>query len=385
MLVPSSSRVAGVSTGAVDVAVGIDRLLVLHEAGRDAGPVVGRGGGDDAVEVLRVALRRHHRLPAAARAADEVRVVRPLVVVAPDDRLGGLRRQVDRPVPEVLLPLRVVERPARVDAAAGVPCVGPHRRVAPLQGAAPVCEQVARLVLDAADEAAAAAHQEPAVPVAGLGQQQLEVDLRLDDAGHPAVGRNAVGRGHRLGPADPDVHQLEARKIGARRGTRGRRLGRRPARRRRERADGRNGGRGQETLHQSHLNPPRTPRRRRLAPADFRRRPCPSAGASRPANSPTPTVYAPGSGVRRCSQRARQGTLHREHHTRGAAGAPATGGCRDRAAAAAPRQPARSPRPTRPPDPSLAPRPAERMARPSAGGMIPGVPCRRSPDCGSST
>ena len=196
----------------VEVAVGVDGLLILHEPGGDARPVVGRRGGHDAVEVVGVALRSHHRLAAAPRAADEVVVVgRPRVVVR-DDRLGGLRRQVDGAVAEVLLPLGMVEGPGGRAAGRRVPGVGPRRRVAALEGAAPMRVERARLVLDAAHEATPAPHQEPAVPV--VGQQQLEVDLGLDDPLHPAVRRDVAG-GHVLGRADAHVDKLQRRQIGA--------------------------------------------------------------------------------------------------------------------------------------------------------------------------
>ena len=195
----------------VEIAVGIDRLLVLHEAGGDARPVVGGRSGDDAVEVLRIALRFHHRLPPAPRAADEVGVIGGLLVVVRDDRLRRLGGQVDGAMTEVLLPLGVVERPAGLDTVPGVPGVGPDRRVAALQGAAAMRVQRARLVLHGSDEAAAAAHQEAAVPV--VGQQELEVDLRLDGPGHLAVRRQLGLARHTLGRADPQIDQRQRGEI----------------------------------------------------------------------------------------------------------------------------------------------------------------------------
>ena len=70
----------------------------------------------------------------------------------------------------------------------------------------------ARLVLHAPHEAAPAPHHEPAVPV--VGQQQLEVDLGLDDPRHPAV-RREVRIGPMLGRAYPHVDELQRRQIGA--------------------------------------------------------------------------------------------------------------------------------------------------------------------------
>ena len=55
---------------------------------RAPGPVEAGRAGDDAVEVVREALRFLHRLPAAGRAAVPVRELRRAAVVAGDDRLG---------------------------------------------------------------------------------------------------------------------------------------------------------------------------------------------------------------------------------------------------------------------------------------------------------
>jgi hypothetical protein len=50
-----------------------------------------RRTGDDAVELIGVAQRGHHRLSPAARAASVVGVLRRPSVVGADQRLGGLR------------------------------------------------------------------------------------------------------------------------------------------------------------------------------------------------------------------------------------------------------------------------------------------------------
>ena len=95
-----------------------------------------------------------------------------------------------------------------------MPGVGPDRRVTALQGASAVRVQGARLVLHGPDEAAAAAHQEPAVPL--VGQQQLEVDLRLDGPGHPAVRRLPRLARHAVRLTDPQIDQRQRGEVGAR-------------------------------------------------------------------------------------------------------------------------------------------------------------------------
>ena len=148
---------------------------------------------------------------------------------------------------EVLLPLRMVERPASLEDARRVSGVGPGRRVAALERAAPVGVERERVVLHAAREAVAAAHHEPPVPVGGVRQQQLEVDLGLDHTGHPAVRRDRVAGGHRLRDADPQIDQVEAGEVrtGNGRSGRGRARGG-------NRAGGGNGGDGQEASNESH-------------------------------------------------------------------------------------------------------------------------------------
>ena len=142
---------------------------------------------------------------------------------------------------------------------------------------------------------------------------------------------------------------------------RGRRLGRRSARRRHERADSRNGGRGQESLHQSHLNPPRAPRRRRLRANEL----------------PTPSA-CPRAGVlrQRNFQRTRQGRPHQgAPYTGRRRSTSATGGRRCRGVVAVTRR-RMAARPTRP-CPHPAPGHTGGRAR-SAGGMIPAT--HASPD-----
>ena len=86
--------------------------------------------------------------------------------------------------------LEVVERPAGVAPVALMSRVRADGRVTFLQHA-----EAQRNIDDAADESAAAAHHELAVP--RLRQQQLEVRLGADDAGNPAVWHGFSGFGCR--------------------------------------------------------------------------------------------------------------------------------------------------------------------------------------------
>jgi hypothetical protein len=109
---------------------------------------------------------------------------------------------VDGQIAEVGDALLVVERPARVGDAAGVTGVSTDRRIAGI-------DDELRLIVDVTDKAAAAAHQELAIPV--VGQQQRELDLGSDDAGDAAVrhfDRTGSRRnGHRFG--DLHVRQFQ--------------------------------------------------------------------------------------------------------------------------------------------------------------------------------
>ena len=69
------------------------------------------------------------------------------------------------------------------------------------------------LILDGPDVTAAPAHHEAAVPLGR--QQQLEVDLRLDDAGHDAVFHSPVAARHVLCSGDPQIDEIEGRERAA--------------------------------------------------------------------------------------------------------------------------------------------------------------------------
>ena len=166
------------------------RLHVLDELRADRREVVRGRAGDDAVEIVRIALRFHHRLPSAVRAAGEVRLCFVRAVVAADDRLGDFRRAMHCEVAEIHLALEIVQRPRRVGDPALMAGIGADRRVAGVY-------RPAGLILDLTDEPAAAAHHE--LPVPFVGQEEREMDLAADDAVHAAVcDANAAGggRGH---------------------------------------------------------------------------------------------------------------------------------------------------------------------------------------------
>ena len=187
--------------------IGEQRLHVLDELRADAGEI-GRGrAGDDAVEVVGIALRFHQRLAAAVRAAVEVRARGRGAVVAADDRLRDLGDAVDRDVAEVQLALEIVERPAGTGDAGDVTGVGAG-------GGVTGVDRRQRLVVDVADKAAAAAHHELAVPV--VGQEQPEANLLADAAFDAAVAhldrraRHDWSRG-----SDGDIRELQRLDRGA--------------------------------------------------------------------------------------------------------------------------------------------------------------------------
>ena len=192
------ARGLGVDHGRREVGrIGVQRLLGLQEEGAERGPVVGGRTGHDPVEVVRVALRRHHALAASARAAQKVRVVDVAPVVDPDDRLGRLGGHVDGAMAEVDLAVGVVEGPAGVGAEAAMTGVGPDRgEPAGQYGVRP--QEPKRLVLHASHISAAATHEEPAVPVGGEREEEFEVDLGVDRAPDAAVD-GVVGGGFHHG------------------------------------------------------------------------------------------------------------------------------------------------------------------------------------------
>src|SRR3989304_2142792 len=107
------------------------RILVCGLDGRDElkaldGPVVAWRAGDEAVEIVRIALRLHEGLPPAAGAAVEIRDARRAAVQRGDGRLalhGGI---MDGPVAEIDQLLRMTHGKARV--AAGMARIGRRGR-----------------------------------------------------------------------------------------------------------------------------------------------------------------------------------------------------------------------------------------------------------------
>src|SRR4029077_15106583 len=125
---------------AVERIAGIERGLMQHREfflGNEAGGVLVRGlrggdelkalggavitgiAGDDAFEILRIALGFHERLPAAARAADEVRELRRRPVKRRHDGPALEGCLVDGAIAEVNLLLRMAGGKAR--GVSGVP------------------------------------------------------------------------------------------------------------------------------------------------------------------------------------------------------------------------------------------------------------------------
>jgi hypothetical protein len=102
------------ATGAVELDLRQPRLAEGVEFGGDRG----RGAGEDAVEVVREALRLGQPLVAALRAAVVVGVPRCATVEGGDERLRGQRREMVGPAREVDAQ-RVVGAEIAVGAAAG--------------------------------------------------------------------------------------------------------------------------------------------------------------------------------------------------------------------------------------------------------------------------
>lgn len=86
--------------------------------------VGGRSGGDNAVEVIGISLRQQQRLPAAARAAGEVRTLRRRPVIGADDGLGRQGHHVGSAEEPVVTRCLVVRRPLAVDRTPLVTVVG---------------------------------------------------------------------------------------------------------------------------------------------------------------------------------------------------------------------------------------------------------------------
>ena len=154
------------------------RVLHVH--------VVRGCAGGDPVEVVRVPLRRHQRLPAAIRAAVEIRIGGRPPVEVPDDRLRDLRRDVHAAIGEVDPRPRLVDDP-RCTLRAGMAHVGRgrHEFTCDYRHAAGGLRGVAEIVVPAL-AAAAVLH----VALRPGRHRQLHDDragARSDDASHRAV------------------------------------------------------------------------------------------------------------------------------------------------------------------------------------------------------
>src|SRR5690606_6292392 len=137
------------------------------------------GAGDDAVEVVGVALGLHQRLPAAVGATGEVGVLGRLPVVGLGDRLGDERGDVLGPVGHVDSQLRVRVGPegvSRVDA--DVAAVAGAEDDAPVVGGrASAGEEVVGVVGGGESAEASAAELHVASGPALLGEPEFELDL----------------------------------------------------------------------------------------------------------------------------------------------------------------------------------------------------------------
>src|SRR6266849_2133976 len=74
--------------------VRVQRLGYRDRRRCKAGPVKSRRSAHDAVEILRITLRLHHRLTATARAAQEIAMGRLGAIVAAEQSLGHFCRPV---------------------------------------------------------------------------------------------------------------------------------------------------------------------------------------------------------------------------------------------------------------------------------------------------
>ena len=245
-----------------------------------------------AVEVVRVALRLHHRLPAAPRAADEVGVVgRPIVVVR-DDRLRRFRGQVHGAVAEVLLPSRMIGGPSSPRCRCRcVRCRSPPSRSRAAGGF-----RRGRRACAPGSARCPRNRRRPPIrkrPFQSSGQQQLEVDFGLDGPGHLAVRRQTGLGGYRFRRPDAQVEELLRREGRCRRPRdprRASRTRRRPPRRRRQRRSRAGAGSGDIEVSPSVAGSPQTltascPERQEprqpVAKAPLHRAAIPALGAAR--------------------------------------------------------------------------------------------------------
>ena len=154
----------------------VKRFFHRHAFCSQPCPVKRRCAGHNAVEVVRISLRFHHRLPTAARAAAEIAIRSVCAVVTANHGLGHFSRPVHREKAEVYLRLQIIERPTgRVAGQPLVAGVGPNCRIT-------LVDRIPGAVLHRPDESAAAAHDEPPVP--RVRQQQFKTDGAANDTLH---------------------------------------------------------------------------------------------------------------------------------------------------------------------------------------------------------
>src|ERR1700761_6422960 len=123
--------------------------------------------GQEAVIIVRETLRLHQRVLAAGRAAGHRGLVRMMRIERIDDLLAPDRHQMDRPVAEILDPLRMPEQAGR--------WVG---WIAERNG-----ERIALVAVGAAEQRIAA------------GGAGAEIAIGGSEAGHDAVGKLGIGDG----------------------------------------------------------------------------------------------------------------------------------------------------------------------------------------------
>ncbi len=148
-------------------------------------------------------------MTAAVRTSREIGTGFIRSVVAADDGLRRFGGAVNRQVSEIQLTFDVVQRPTGVGDSALMTGIRPD-------GGISVVDHGLRLVVDAGDESAPAAHQE--LPIPRVGEQQRKPDLRPDHTGHPAVrraDRTRRRRRHRDRLGDLHVRQPQHLQMGA--------------------------------------------------------------------------------------------------------------------------------------------------------------------------
>ena len=168
-------------------------LLVPRELHHQAVVVPGRSARDDALEVGRVALRRHKRHASASGAACEDAALNRPTGPAAQDGHARIPDEVNCAISEIGHLGRFVQRPGR-GVAAVVPGVGRRRRVATRKAVEAVREGSVTAI-----EATATYHQEAPVPrcVRQLQPEPDAVRWRTVDAGRVEMRSHLAMRRYR--------------------------------------------------------------------------------------------------------------------------------------------------------------------------------------------